>query len=75
MIYFQKMLQCNITVLIEFELSRLSMRTPCVTLLRIRVLAGSQANGAIKPDDLAIEHIVFKNMLGQLGVVLRRSQA
>ncbi len=37
--------------------------------------ARRQANGAVQADHLAIEHVVLEDVLGQLGIVLGRTQA
>src|SRR3989338_9284486 len=46
-------------------------RSGCVQLRS----AWSQADRTIQADHFAIEHVVFKDVFGQFGVVLRRAQA
>ena len=38
-------------------------------------LTRCQANGPVQTDHLAVEHVVFENMQGQLGIVLWRAEA
>lgn len=41
---------------------------------QLNTLARGQADGTVQANYFAVEHVVFKNMLGQLGVILGCAQ-